>query len=356
MKVRPFKILAVRSRRSAAATSAGFTLVEVMFAVITLGIGLIMLAAMFPIAINQRKLTGEETNAAAIATEAMAVMTQVATNANMPVTSTSSYTDPIDSSIIRPYPGIVMSLRNPQVSNVLTAGFGSTIFNNVRGNVVLPGDNRLAWIALYRRDGVVGVTATQSNTAQVILIAVQSRNTSTFASGDYLNATGIGSTDIVNLQARPIKVVIDSGVDAANPTLYIATITNSAVGNFTSPPAGATTGVAVQGAYIVIADDKVTTNTDNGRMNARIYKLGAQRTDLGPNSWELAPGNDFTVDQDPDGAGTKTTITNVGVTAGPADAFMVGRSLTSPTTATPPVSFDGPAMDIAVYTGFVPIH
>src|SRR5436309_10144680 len=45
----------------------GFSFAEVMFAVIVLGIGFIMIAAIFPVAIQQSKATNDETTAAATA-------------------------------------------------------------------------------------------------------------------------------------------------------------------------------------------------------------------------------------------------------------------------------------------------
>ena len=42
----------------------GFTLTEIMFAVIILGIGFIMVAAIFPVALQQAKTTTEEVTAA----------------------------------------------------------------------------------------------------------------------------------------------------------------------------------------------------------------------------------------------------------------------------------------------------
>src|SRR5690348_329057 len=45
----------------------GFSFTEIMFAVIILGVGFIMVAAIFPVAIQQAKSTTEETTAAAIA-------------------------------------------------------------------------------------------------------------------------------------------------------------------------------------------------------------------------------------------------------------------------------------------------
>src|SRR4051812_5408251 len=56
-------------RRRRRTDRSGFSFVEVLFAVIVLGIGFIMIAAVFPVAISQTKTTTEETNAAAIARE-----------------------------------------------------------------------------------------------------------------------------------------------------------------------------------------------------------------------------------------------------------------------------------------------
>ena len=50
----------------------GFTFTEVMFAVILLGIGFIMLAGMFPVAIQQTQTTAEESSTAPIAQDGRA--------------------------------------------------------------------------------------------------------------------------------------------------------------------------------------------------------------------------------------------------------------------------------------------
>src|SRR3712207_3189828 len=56
----------------------GFSFAEVMFAVIILGIGFIMVAAIFPVAIQQTRMTVDETSAAAIARDAIALIQRVA--------------------------------------------------------------------------------------------------------------------------------------------------------------------------------------------------------------------------------------------------------------------------------------
>src|SRR5687768_8638459 len=64
----------------------GFTFTEVMFAVILLGIGFIMLAGMFPVAIQQTAQTQQETVGASLALAAVKQISQHATIDNMPWT------------------------------------------------------------------------------------------------------------------------------------------------------------------------------------------------------------------------------------------------------------------------------
>src|SRR5689334_3052921 len=56
----------------------GFSFAEVLFAVVVLGIGFIMVAAIFPVAIQQSKATQDETSAAAAARAAVAELQQLA--------------------------------------------------------------------------------------------------------------------------------------------------------------------------------------------------------------------------------------------------------------------------------------
>src|SRR3954453_9704583 len=76
--------LATRPRASR--RRGGFSFAEVMFAVIVLGVGFIMVAAIFPVAIQQTKTTADETTAAAAVRGATMQlgqsMLQIATPAN----------------------------------------------------------------------------------------------------------------------------------------------------------------------------------------------------------------------------------------------------------------------------------
>src|SRR5438094_10393216 len=61
----------------------GFTFTEVMFAVILLGIGFIMLAGMFPVAIQQTQTNVEESTASTIAQAATRYLEQTLTQADV---------------------------------------------------------------------------------------------------------------------------------------------------------------------------------------------------------------------------------------------------------------------------------
>ena len=56
----------------------GFSFVEILFAIAVLGIGFIMLAAIFPVGLQQTKLTLDETTAAGNARAAVAVISELA--------------------------------------------------------------------------------------------------------------------------------------------------------------------------------------------------------------------------------------------------------------------------------------
>src|ERR1700722_9619763 len=56
----------------------GFSFVEILFAVMILGIGFILIAGVFPVAINQTQANGDETIAATTARQGAAVIASMA--------------------------------------------------------------------------------------------------------------------------------------------------------------------------------------------------------------------------------------------------------------------------------------
>ena len=269
--------------------TTGFTLTEVMFAVITLGIGLIMVAAVFPVAIQQRKLTSDETIASTIATGGMEYMADLAKIAGRL---------PANGDVVQP--------------------LSAAAWQDVRGNLIMPTDRRFAWVPLYRRAGTALAPAAS---AQIFLIPVQVRNASTFVAADASNATA-------NLMPRPVTVTIANGASGL-PDLITFT--------------GGQQGAVAEGTYVVISADAGSA----GWMNGRIYRVGVATTTA--NQWELTPGFDFNIDSGPDGVASTADDVN-GITG--AAAYIVGKGFVDPATAT----YEGPAMDISVYTGYVPAN
>lgn len=150
-----------QSRRAA----RGFTFTEVLFAVVILGIGFIMIAAMFPVAIQQTQATVEETAGATVAQGAVRMIEPVATHLNLPSTGLE----------VHPLP--------------------QAIWEQVRGDAISRRNPGHAWVALYRRMGA-------QQHAQVFVIAAQARESDAFTTADLLPGPG----GRVTLQPRQVDV------------------------------------------------------------------------------------------------------------------------------------------------------
>src|SRR4051794_22937892 len=70
-----------RPRRRAA---SGFSFVEVLFAVMILGVGFIMVAAVFPVAIQQAQNASDESVSAAVAWNALTLIQEKFSSAELP--------------------------------------------------------------------------------------------------------------------------------------------------------------------------------------------------------------------------------------------------------------------------------
>jgi len=202
-----------------------FSFAEILFAVMILGIGFIMVAAMFPVAIKQTQLTGQESNAATLASEAANMIEKFSTMrlqpsgtimpsgygrhySNKPPDSTYPWplspaaNIPAGSTVRR---GRVYSFRDDRYMDTRLYPNGPLVDPNatwsvVSGNLVSVSDPRLAWIPLYRRDQVWDPSAfnpvtnglgdwVESPFAEIILFAVQVRNHSAYSMANTTAAT-----------------------------------------------------------------------------------------------------------------------------------------------------------------------
>ena len=362
----------------------GFSFTEIMFAVIILGVGFIMVAAIFPVAIQQAKTTTEETTAASIARGAANYLQNIVSDGASPPSSTNCP----QSSLNVANTGTPAQINVSFVQQITTIPTGSAndaprLWIASANNQILPNDPRYGYIYLFRRG--LDQTSSPSPYAQVYIFPVQSRATTTFGADDLtLPSTWTDDTNSpknsppANLMARFVQVAVSNDVAEAGGVDLIAFDKRPSSTGMTSQKA-ANADAAVEGAYVVIADDKLNNSPPGtqGRLNGTILKLGVRRAEfdnrgdlfgdnaLGNNMvvYELQPGSDFTPDPGVTGTaaarivaiGNKQAIAGSGsnvTSSQTADAFVVGRGFASKSYT----NYEGSSMAISAYTTFVKVN
>jgi hypothetical protein len=397
-----------------------FSFTEIMFAVIILGIGFIMVAAIFPVAIQQAKSNSEETSAAALARGAANYLDQIFNDGPRRTGAQDTSSNAFPSGVLGNFakqatptvPALVQQPSHFVPGPPTTTGlvYPPPLWTAAAGSVVFSEDPRFGYVFLYRRQGQTDQPNTWSASAQVYIFPVQARTTTIFeaTSPDPTklprDTTVPRSYDVTtqrwsaNLQAREVQVVVVNDVAALNGVDLIAFDRRNSVPVFKRVNIDA----AAEGAYVVIAYDKINpaaaaANPNAGRVHGLVFRLGARHpefdnADLGvapfnnPNPdkvvYELQPGNDFKPDPGANGilalsgpnagddieavgntaaiAGTNSTVAFPDT----ADAFLVGRGysvdslnqIADPANPNPLIAYEGPAMPIGVYTTFVKVN
>lgn len=311
---------------SAHRRSRGFSFAEVMFAVMLLGIGFIMVAAIFPVAIQQQQATVEATSGKEVARNGAALLygSQYMTAAALPPTRTSASGTPSPSPCVYSFYDSRISATGiaPQPANT------TALWDSIKGSLIVHGNERRAFVALYSRD-------LASNFAKVYVFAVECRNASQFVNNDvYLPSAG---SPAPNLAARKVDVTV---TEIANAQDQI-TISSAGSNNYLA---------AVEGAYVIISDDAQVDNlataaiNEQGSANGRIARLGNLVASTATSvTYELAPGSDLV-----DSAARPGEKIQNGV------AFVIGRGYADPN-ATPTFTsaYAGPSMAIARYVKLV---
>lgn len=148
----------------------GFTFIEVLFAVIILGVGLIMIAAMLPVAIKQSDDTLGEITAKATAESGFGFIHAAATKENLPVSGSPAMVWSISTG-----GNVASGIQASTVPPLLSVNDPQGV---IRGNQVNTVDRRFAWVPFYFRDQ-------DSSTATIWCIGVRLRNTEEIAGGTY---------------------------------------------------------------------------------------------------------------------------------------------------------------------------
>lgn len=273
-------------------TRRGVTFTEVMFAVVLLGIGFIMLAGIFPFAIQQTRVSGEETNAANLAQGAVKLVERVATKANF-------------------------SKADGRVHRV-----DNSVWRELGREMISQQDPRFAWVPLYRRNP-------GQNYMQVFIVTLQSRHEGGLFTPDIdlVRLSGLGG--IAPIEPRDKTSVASGGEDLTvdmregDPDRVIFR--------------GNEPEFVAEGAFLIIS---------GGPASGRFYRLG-QRIRTG--EWSLMPGYDMAVHA---GADNKYgTSDDINENVDNARAFMVGMPVADDGAPIPPS-----AMDTGIYTTFITLR
>lgn len=325
----------------------GFAFTEVLFAVAVLGIGFIMIAAIFPVAIQQSKTNSEETVGSTIARGGVGYLSKAAERTAFPATGGSTV-GPVTV-------GRIYSFNDERIGNTTER---EALWNSIRHNLILPQDPRYAFVPFYRRDGAPADNSTWSAHAQVILVPVEVRNGDQFTAADVLPDTG--TPDYRTFAPELVHVKLYEGDINPDRLVFFDGDTNAA--NPVDVPA------AAEGAYVIISEDRLGDDGSTtfieayGQAHGRIYRLARATGNTG--EWELFPGNDMNLVYGADGnVGTNDDIhENIPARAAndlddsgdPADAYLVSRRLQDPAVAPSATNlFEGPAMPVGVYTTFI---
>lgn len=216
---------------------AGFSFVEVLFAVMILGIGFIMVAGIFPVSIQQVGTTVDETNAAMIARGASARLSKL-----------------IAWNTLTPTDGAMVKLSQ----------LSPDAWERVKGELIWEADPRYAWIPLVKFDG-------GDRPAQVTIIVIRNRTGRAFDQRDLIQANPASNRPAA-LEPRTVTVTLTEGGNGPDIAEFAPSSDVAA---------------AVPGAYLIIGSDRST-----GASSGHAYRLGNRLDDAGL-KWELMPGSDL---------------------------------------------------------------
>ena len=308
---------------------AGYSFTEVMFAVVVLGIGFIMIAAMFPVAISQSAATSEESVGASIARGAVQHISAIAGRSTMRATDAGVTTAPPP---VAPFTGIYTPTpaAGPEPAlgyPIVPANTGS--WQAVKGNLILQTDPRYAYVPFYSRK-------TGSSFAQLIIVALRVRERAAY------DATDVTPDTDANFQPRPVTVEVTNNVGGSHIDWVTVSGPNIA-------------GIA-EGTCIVISAHGASGPTPINFYAGQVFRIGRKAVDPAggvtppPDTWELVPGNDFIPSP---GADDKVDTADDLTLPATTTAYFIGRELETPGTA---AIFRGVSQEVSYYTTFVQVR
>ncbi|HEX2970911.1 MAG TPA: prepilin-type N-terminal cleavage/methylation domain-containing protein [Tepidisphaeraceae bacterium] len=301
----------------------GFTFVEVLFAVMILGIGFIMVAAIFPVAIQQSKANRDDTAGIIVAKTGGKLMQSLEISQNA-LLRNGTINGQRDWDVVHPFVDL-----GPLPPDHLT------LFARVKGNLISKADPHYAWVPLGYKLSQPRYAGDDPNhlypifsSYTVYIVAVACRTKSAYDDRDITSSSGKGAA----YTFQPKKVYFQLKDGGLDPDTIQFCRSMSGLAAY-EPPA------AAEGAFVLVADDQYKSGNPRFReANGRLYRLGVKRPDLGRGIWELLPGYDMTNDWE--------NIPSVDAPKAnkPAIGYMIGRGYSDPSSDSSPV--EGPAQDL----------
>jgi type II secretory pathway pseudopilin PulG len=238
----------------------GFTFLEVLFAIIVLGVGFIMVAAMFPAALKQTQAAVEDATGSALWVNASRKFSELARQRIPPPSPNAAvqyYLDvnmqPADGSGIKSQAdSLVHWFFDPR----LPKANRDALWEFARANIIFEEDPRFAVVPLFRREKDLTATPIQAAAeAQLYLIAVRCRSHAQYDASDLENG---------RLDPNMFTVTVHLP-DTTNPDAPYIVFSTGNASQF---------GALAPGAYVVISDANQPPNPAIKAKNGQVYRLG----------------------------------------------------------------------------------
>jgi type II secretory pathway pseudopilin PulG len=301
---------AIGNRQSA------FSFIEVLFAVILLGIGFIMIAGIFPVAIQQTAAVSNETQGTLVIQDAIRKI-QAAADATVATPNTTNNLFPVTGTLTAP---IVAPFSSVAATNLMAA---------IGNDGLYSADPRFGWVGFYRRDSVT------SPFAQVFIIALQNTNFP-----KYLTTTATPA---------PVPPPIPPNLYGTTPPTVATIGATFTYNTTTSVTQVALTNApnATSNAFVLVAAAGTGPNPAPAGMIGRIFRLGINLSP-GPGTqvFDLQPGADV----------TSVDVATLTGTSFSANVFIIGAAPTPDASGGFTGPYTGPNQDIAAASAFIRVN
>jgi len=336
-----------------------FTFLEVLFSVIIIGIGFVMIAAIFPVAIQQSQANVAEAAAVATSRDALRYL-QAAASAYTPPASigTGLIVEPIfpaTTAAAGNFPVYLPFQTSPQsiTSNGLANGPLIGIQMPPSINLLPTADRRFSWTGFYRRDMLsVNSQPIPAPYAQVAIVTGQ-------ATADGQPLFSAGANGFPATSARPVtqsnfyEAQLFRSATPGFSTIQFRNYAYIAGSNYTNstllPPSGDGSGAVsfAPNAYILVLSSPNALNISDANVMTGWYaRIGVASN---------AAANTYFLQNDPPQLATVAAANR----AYGVFVFVLGRPLVpDPSNPGPPLGYHyaGPPQDITCVSGFIAIN